>query len=76
MPFTIDHIVIAVADLDAAARDYEALGFTVLPGGEHRALHPFAAPVRFEKNLRQETAIAVLLPASEGELDPFAEHQV
>ncbi len=35
MPFTIDHIVIAVADLDAAARDYEALGFTVLPGGEH-----------------------------------------
>lgn len=35
MPFTIDHIVIAVADLEAAARDYEALGFTVLPGGEH-----------------------------------------
>jgi catechol 2,3-dioxygenase-like lactoylglutathione lyase family enzyme len=35
MPFTIDHIVIAVADLDQATRDYEALGFTVLPGGEH-----------------------------------------
>lgn len=35
MPFTIDHVVIAVADLDAATRDYEALGFTVLPGGEH-----------------------------------------
>jgi catechol 2,3-dioxygenase-like lactoylglutathione lyase family enzyme len=35
MPFTIDHIVIAVADLDQATRDYETLGFTVLPGGEH-----------------------------------------
>lgn len=35
MPLSIDHIVIAVADLDAAIRDYTALGFTVLPGGEH-----------------------------------------
>jgi catechol 2,3-dioxygenase-like lactoylglutathione lyase family enzyme len=35
MPLTIDHIVIAVIDLDQAIRDYEALGFTVLPGGEH-----------------------------------------
>lgn len=35
MPLSIDHIVIAVADLEAAVRDYAALGFTVLPGGEH-----------------------------------------
>lgn len=35
MPQTIDHIVIAVTDLAEAVRDYEALGFTVLPGGEH-----------------------------------------
>lgn len=35
MPLSIDHIVIAVADLDAAVRDYAALGFTVLAGGEH-----------------------------------------
>lgn len=35
MPLSIDHIVIAVTDLDAAVRDYTALGFTVLPGGEH-----------------------------------------
>ena len=35
MPLSLDHIVIAVTDLDAAMRDYEALGFTVLPGGEH-----------------------------------------
>ena len=31
----IDHVVIAVNDLDAAIRDYTAAGFTVTPGGEH-----------------------------------------
>lgn len=31
----IDHIVIAVTDLDTAASDYEKLGFTVVPGGRH-----------------------------------------
>jgi len=31
----IDHIVIAVPDLAAASRSYEALGFTVVPGGRH-----------------------------------------
>lgn len=31
----IDHIVIAVRDLDQASADYAALGFTVTPGGEH-----------------------------------------
>lgn len=35
MPLSIDHIVIAVTELDAAIRDYTTLGFTVLPGGEH-----------------------------------------
>lgn len=35
MPFSIDHIVIAVTDLEQAMQDYEALGFTVLKGGEH-----------------------------------------
>ena len=35
MPRGIDHIVIAVRDLAAAAADYDALGFTVTPGGEH-----------------------------------------
>lgn len=35
MPLSLDHIVIAVSDLDAAIRDYGALGFTVVPGGEH-----------------------------------------
>lgn len=35
MSFALDHIVIAVTDLKAAAADYAALGFQVLPGGQH-----------------------------------------
>jgi catechol 2,3-dioxygenase-like lactoylglutathione lyase family enzyme len=31
----IDHVVILVADLAQAVRDYEALGFRVAPGGAH-----------------------------------------
>ncbi|MFO1327654.1 MAG: VOC family protein [Rubrivivax sp.] len=31
----LDHVVIAVADLERAAADYRALGFTVEPGGRH-----------------------------------------
>ena len=35
MTLTLDHVVIAVADLAAAEADYGALGFTVVPGGRH-----------------------------------------
>jgi Glyoxalase-like domain len=31
----LDHIVIAVNDLDTAMKDYQRLGFTVVPGGRH-----------------------------------------
>ena len=31
----IDHLVIVVKDLAQAAKDYEQLGFTVIPGGQH-----------------------------------------
>ena len=31
----IDHLVIVVKDLDRAAKDYEQLGFSVIPGGQH-----------------------------------------
>jgi hypothetical protein len=31
----IDHLVIAVNDLDQATADYRQLGFTVVPGGQH-----------------------------------------
>jgi catechol 2,3-dioxygenase-like lactoylglutathione lyase family enzyme len=50
----IDHIVIAVRDLAAAADDYARLGFTVTPGGEHtggathNALISFADGAYFE----------------------------
>jgi catechol 2,3-dioxygenase-like lactoylglutathione lyase family enzyme len=42
----IDHLVIVVKDLTQAAKDYEQLGFTVVPGGQHpvgshNALIPF-----------------------------------
>ena len=37
MPRSLDHIVLAVADLDRARTRYEELGFTVAPEG----LHPF-----------------------------------
>ena len=30
----IDHIVIVVNNLEQAAKDYEQLGFTVVPGGK------------------------------------------
>jgi hypothetical protein len=43
----IDHLVVVVKDLDKAAKDYERLGFTVVPGGQHpvgshNVLIPFA----------------------------------
>ena len=31
----IDHLIIAVNDLDQATNDYRQLGFTVVPGGQH-----------------------------------------
>src|SRR5437016_599332 len=34
----VDHVVIRVQELAAAVRDYESLGFTVVPGGEHPSL--------------------------------------
>lgn len=35
MAFALDHVVIAVTDLDRAVADYQSLGFTVYPGGVH-----------------------------------------
>lgn len=54
MAIGIDHIVIAVHDLDQAVADYTAAGFTVTPGGEHtngetrNALIAFADGTYFE----------------------------
>ena len=35
LPLAIDHAVIAVRDLDPAAADFRALGFTLTPRGHH-----------------------------------------
>lgn len=43
----LDHLVIAVADLDRAVADYRALGFTVTPGGEHAGRSSINALVVF-----------------------------
>ena len=34
-PLALDHIVIAVHNLEAAIADYRAMGFQVLVGGQH-----------------------------------------
>jgi|HigsolmetaAR201D_1030396.scaffolds.fasta_scaffold12626_2 catechol 2,3-dioxygenase-like lactoylglutathione lyase family enzyme len=44
----IDHVVIAVKDLDQAIADYTALGFTVTPGGKHTSGATHNALVVFE----------------------------
>jgi hypothetical protein len=54
MAFALDHVVIAVNDLDHAVADYQSLGFTVYPGGvhhggaSHNALVVFADGAYFE----------------------------
>jgi catechol 2,3-dioxygenase-like lactoylglutathione lyase family enzyme len=43
----IDHIVIAVKDLDLATKSYRQLGFTVVPGGHHAGLGTSNALIAF-----------------------------
>lgn len=43
----IDHIVIAVHDLDRAIADYSQLGFTVVRGGRHSGLNTHNALIAF-----------------------------
>ena len=44
----IDHLVIAVEDLDAARKSYTALGFTVMEGGRHTGIGTYNALIAFE----------------------------
>jgi len=46
--FALDHVVIAVSDLEAAVADYRALGFTVVAGGSHPGRTSHNALVVFE----------------------------
>lgn len=48
MRFRLDHIVIAVADLERTIADYRSLGFTVQPGGSHPGRTSHNALVVFE----------------------------
>jgi catechol 2,3-dioxygenase-like lactoylglutathione lyase family enzyme len=48
MKFRLDHVVIAVANLDAAVRDYRGLGFTAQIGGRHPGRTSHNALVVFE----------------------------
>lgn len=45
--FRIDHVVIRVDDLAAGIADYTALGFTVIPGGEHPRVGSHNALIAF-----------------------------
>lgn len=48
MPEMIDHVVVAVHDLEAASDDFRTLGFNVIPGGEHATRRSHNALVTFE----------------------------
>jgi hypothetical protein len=80
MAFSLDHVVIAVSDLDTAIADYRALGFTVYPGGvhhggvSHNALVIFADGSYFELIAYRQAAPdvrwwQVLSKAGEGFVD-------
>jgi catechol 2,3-dioxygenase-like lactoylglutathione lyase family enzyme len=80
MTFALDHVVIAVNDLDRAVADYQSLGFTVYPGGvhhggvSHNALVVFADGAYFEIIAYREAAPTnrwwnVLTTAGEGIVD-------
>lgn len=60
----IDHMVILVDDLAAASADYAALGFTVVPGGQHADGASHNALVVFADDSYLEL-IAFLRPAPE-----------
>lgn len=80
MGFSLDHVVIAVSDLESAISDYRALGFTVYPGGvhhggvSHNALVIFADGSYFELIAYRQAAPdvrwwQVLSKAGEGLVD-------
>lgn len=43
----IDHLVVAVSDLEAATEDYRSLGFTIVPGGRHPGVGTHNALIAF-----------------------------
>ncbi len=45
--FSLDHVVVLVENLAAGTKDFEALGFTVIPGGEHPRVGSHNALIAF-----------------------------
>ena len=60
----LDHVVLAVHDLERAVEDFRALGFTVTPGGQHPGRTSHNALVAFEDGAYIEI-IAWHAPATE-----------
>jgi catechol 2,3-dioxygenase-like lactoylglutathione lyase family enzyme len=70
VPTGIDHIVIAVNDLDAASRDYTEAGFTVVPGGKHKTGLSHNALIAFQDGTYFE--IIAFLDPDNPEVGPWA----
>lgn len=62
----IDHLVIAVSNLEAASDDYRSLGFTVVPGGRHPGVGTYNALIAFS-----DTSYIELI----GFYEPRADHR-
>lgn len=69
MIVSFDHAVIAVADLDTAMRDYDALGFTVRYGGEHASGTTHNALICFADGTYLELLAPTGKPAKPGSMD-------
>ena len=67
-PRSIDHLVIAVADLDGTAQIFECIGFTLTP----RAHHPWGTDNRLIQ-LSDRSFIGLPGHAPEGERRKFAQ---
>lgn len=69
MALELDHVVIAVHDLEAAIRDYGALGFTVTRGGVHANRATCNALVTFANGTYLELLAATGEPPLPGLID-------
>jgi catechol 2,3-dioxygenase-like lactoylglutathione lyase family enzyme len=65
----LDHIIIAIDDLETASPDYRALGFTVVRGGVHANHATHNALIAFEDGTYLELLAATGEPALPGLID-------
>lgn len=69
MPFKLDHVIIAVHDLNTAVADFRALGFTVIYGGEHASGTTHNALICFRDGTYIELLAPTGKPAAPGTTD-------